>query len=88
MAKTEMPSADLLLAEVLQEKCFGLEHKMAEGLTRDIGILHMNGIPFVWDLQWETKQKVTKFHLEVFHVRPKTLKLVASRYFDNTTIEE
>ena len=83
MAKAEMPSADLLLAEVITTKCTCLDQRVALGLERDMGILRMDDIPFVWDLKWEKKGSKVNFHLEIFHVRPRSLKLVADRYFDS-----
>ena len=84
MAKTKMPSADQLLAEVIDEKCGSLAHKIANGEGMDVGILLKNNIPFVWELKWSKQNgKVLDFHLKVFHVRPRTFKLVADRHFNN-----
>ncbi len=77
MAKTKMPSADELLAEVLGEKW--QDPRIRKGQGRTVGIMRMRDIPFVWELKWDGGQ----FRLEVFHVRPRTLKLVADRYFNN-----
>jgi hypothetical protein len=80
----EMPSPDLLAAEVLDKKCFSLEHRIKEGKTSTHGLLHMEDIPFVWSLDWEKDKGQLKFHLQVWHVRPRSLKQVVNKHFNLT----
>lgn len=75
-----MPSPDILMAEVLETKCFSLQHRVDQGLFNHHGQMHVEGIPFVWSLDWETKEGNILFHLQVWHVRPRSLKQIVNKH--------
>jgi hypothetical protein len=89
MAKIKMPSADMLLAEVLTNHCGHLEHKVSQGETHEMGIFRMDGIPFIFQIRWELKDHLTlkneahNFHFQIYHVRPRTQKLIVDRHAEN-----
>jgi hypothetical protein len=59
-----------------------LELKIKAGMTRDMGILWLKELPYIFDCQWEVKNNKIIFQLEVWQVLPSTMNLVASRNFD------
>lgn len=84
MAKIEMPSANVLLAEVLTNHCGHLEHKVSQGETHETGIFRMNGIPFAFEIDWELNEdNPHNFHFQIYHVRPRTQPLIVDRHIEN-----
>lgn len=77
-----MPSADVLLAEVLGNHCGSLQHKVSLGETRELGIFRTkDGIPFVFEIDWQLdKGKPGEFHIQIHHIRPRSEKLMVTRH--------
>lgn len=92
--KTEKKNLSETLCAIALEQCSGLEVKIGEGLTEDIGILRHEEAEYVWGLKWTKQDNKVSFLMEVHQViRPKNkrhkckLKLAASREF-NHQLEE
>jgi len=84
MNEDKMPSANTLLAEVLTNHCGHLQHKVSQGETQEVGIFWMDGIPFVFDIDWEfNKDKPHNFHFRIYHVRPRSKKIIVDRHTDD-----
>ena len=81
-AKTLMPSADELTAKVLDAQENDLEWRVAQGQEFNVGIFEVAERQFAWLLSWSGALATGRdFHLQVFHVRPRTHKLVVDRHF-------
>lgn len=65
---------ETLLDLALKASGASLEARIAAGLTKDVGILHYEGLPYVWDLVWTIHGKETDFLMEVWQVLPVTRK--------------
>ena len=72
-----MPSADECCAEVLGNHCHLLEWRVNEGHGPHMGIFRLQDIPFVFQVSW--KERGGAFHIEVWHVRPRSTKKVVDR---------
>lgn len=60
---------EALAAEVLKSIGGSLEVRIRAGLSKDMGILRHNGVPYVWELRWHIVDKDVDFLLDIWEVR-------------------